>query len=69
MNFHKVYSVDIVNSVIDLIVWLRIQWVDPRLTWKPEEYGGLNNKTWFWIGDGGAGVSRELISAVIYLII
>ena len=45
---------DIVNSVMDLVVWLRLAWVDPRLTWKPEEYGNLT-MTWFWIGDGGAG--------------
>ena len=54
INFHRVFSVDIVNSVIDLVVWLRLQWVDPRLTWIPEEYGGLNT-SWFWLGDGGNG--------------
>ena len=54
INFHRVFSVDIVNSVMDLVVWFRMVWVDPRLTWDPAEYGGLN-KTWFWLGDGGAG--------------
>mmetsp|Transcript_11402 Transcript_11402/g.25034 ORF Transcript_11402/g.25034 Transcript_11402/m.25034 type:complete len:91 (+) Transcript_11402:659-931(+) len=42
INFHKVFSVDIVDSVLDLVVWFRLVWVDPRLTWKPEEHGGLN---------------------------
>ena len=49
INFHRVFSVDIVNSVMDLVVWFRMVWVDPRLTWDPAEYGGLN-KTWFWLG-------------------
>ena len=54
INFHRVFSVDVINPVLDLIVWLRTEWVDPRLTWRPEEYGNLT-KIWFWIGDGGAG--------------
>lgn len=54
INFHRVFEVDIVDSVMDLVVWLRFVWVDPRLTWRPEEYGDLN-ETWVWIGDGGAG--------------
>ena len=54
VNFHRVYSVDVINPVLDLVVWLRMAWTDPRLTWKPEEYGNLT-KAWFWIGDGGAG--------------
>ena len=49
INFHSVSSVDVVNSVMDLVVWFRMVWVDPRLTWDPAEYGGLN-KTWFWLG-------------------
>lgn len=36
INFFKVFSVDIVNSMMDLVVWFRLIWVDPRLTWKPE---------------------------------
>lgn len=54
INFHKVLKVDTVDSYMDLIVWFRLVWVDPRLTWRPEEYGGIT-KTTFWIGDGGAG--------------
>lgn len=38
----------------DIIAWMRIEWVDPRLTWNPAEYGNLT-KTWMWIGDGGSG--------------
>jgi hypothetical protein len=53
INFHRVYKVDTVNPMLDLIVWFRLAWVDPRLTWDPAEYGN-HTKTWFWI-DGNAG--------------
>ena len=53
INFHKVFEVDIISPVLDMIVWMRVEWVDPRLTWRPEEYGNLT-KSWFWIGEGGA---------------
>lgn len=54
INFHRVYSVDTVNPMLDLIVWFRLGWVDPRLTWDPIEYGN-RTKTWFWIDSGSAG--------------
>jgi hypothetical protein len=54
INFHGVFSVDTINPVLDLLVWFRLQWADPRLTWDPKEYGSMS-KVWFWIGDGGAG--------------
>ena len=54
INFHRVYSVDVVNPTLDLIVWFRLEWVDPRLTWDPKEYGN-HTKTRFWISDGSAG--------------
>jgi len=46
--------VDVIHPVLDLVVWMRIEWVDPRLTWDPLEYGNLT-KIWMWIGDGGSG--------------
>ena len=54
VNFHRVFDVDIIGSVMDLIVWFRLKWVDPRLAWEPNDFGGLN-KTRVWIGDGGTG--------------
>ena len=54
INFQKVAGVDVVNSVVDFVVWFRLVWYDPRLTWDPKEYGDLS-EAWFWIGDGGAG--------------
>ena len=41
INFHRVFSVNVIEPVLDLVVWMRIEWSDPRLTWVPEEYGGL----------------------------
>ena len=54
VNFHRVFDVDIIGSVMDLIVWFRLKWADPRLAWEPNDFGGLN-KTRVWIGDGGTG--------------
>lgn len=54
INFHRVFSVDTINPVLDLVVWFRLEWADPRLTWNPQEYGNMT-KVWFWIADGGAG--------------
>ena len=54
INFHRVYSVDVIHPVLDLVAWMRIEWVDPRLTGNPEEYDNLTT-AWFWIGDGGSG--------------
>jgi len=52
--YRKVFAVDTINSVLDMIVWFRMQWFDPRLTWDPTEYGNMT-KIWAWIGDGGVG--------------
>jgi len=57
INFHKIFDVSTAQSTADLLVWLRMNWTDPRLTWDPADYGGLE-KTWFWIGDG-IGIGGE----------
>ena len=59
INFHRVYSVDVVNPMLDLIVWFRLEWVDPRLTWDPKEYGN-HTKTWFWINGNAGGETSEI---------
>lgn len=41
-------------SIRSLVAWFRLEWVDLRLTWDPNEYGSLT-KTTFCIGEGGAG--------------
>jgi hypothetical protein len=61
INFHKVYQVDITNSVVDLVVWVQQRWIDPRLTWDPAEYGNLT-RAWFYVrdGSGSAGGASEI---------
>jgi hypothetical protein len=54
INFHRVYTVDVIDPVLDLIVWFELTWIDPRLTWIPSEYSN-HTKVWFWISSGGAG--------------
>ena len=61
INFHRVHEVDVIEGTVDLIVWFRLRWNDPRLVWDPADYGNLTS-TWFWIGDGGgsAGETSEM---------
>jgi hypothetical protein len=57
INFHKVFSVNVEKSLVDLVVWFRLSWKDPRLAWNPEDYGNMT-KTWFFVKDG-VGASGE----------
>lgn len=57
LNFHKVHALDVTESTVDLIVWVRISWNDPRLRWDPESYDNLT-KTWFWIEEGMGGMKH-----------
>jgi hypothetical protein len=54
INFHKVHKVNVAASTADLIVWMRLAWVDPRLAWNPEEHGNQTSM-WFWTEDGMGG--------------
>jgi len=51
ISFHKVFDIDVTRSVVDLVVWVRQEWHDPRLAWNPDDYGGLQ-RAWFWVGQG-----------------
>jgi hypothetical protein len=61
INFHKIFSVDVQKSLVDLVVWFRLSWTDPRLRWNPEDYGN-STSTWFVIKDGSgpAGETSEI---------
>ena len=60
INFHRVFAVDIINSVAELTVWFRQQWVDPRLAWNPDDYNGTTT-VWFYVADGvGSGETSEI---------
>ena len=50
INLHKVLDVNVKESKLDLLIWFRLEWNDPRLAWNPDDYGGLKN-IWFFIGD------------------
>ena len=68
INFHKVFSVNVQKSLVDLVVWFRMSWKDPRLGWDPTEYGNLTT-TWFYIQDGSGegGETSEIWSPDIEL--
>jgi len=67
LNFHKVHALDIAASTADLVVWVRIQWKDPRLVWDPKDFGGLTT-TWFFLSDGmGGGEVSEIFTPDMYL--
>jgi len=66
INYHRVFSVDVTKSIADLVVWFRVSWYDPRLTWNPDDYGGVE-KVWFWVGDGSGEHKSEIWSPDIEL--
>ena len=58
LNIHRVVYVDVRNAVIDLIVWCRQAWVDPRLVVNDTNLPTVH----FWIdqGSGVAGTTSEI---------
>ena len=63
----KVHVLNVPESTIDLIVWVRMRWKDPRLTWDPTKYDNID-KIWFFIGDGsGGGEASEVWTPDMYL--
>ena len=58
LNIHRVVNVDVRNAVIDLIVWCRQAWVDPRLVVNDTNLPTVH----FWIdqGSGVAGTTSEI---------
>lgn len=39
----QVYDVDDNAQTITVILWMRLYWRDEKLSWDPDEYGGLDN--------------------------
>ena len=61
LNFHRVLSVDPTSSVVDMIVWVRQQWVDPRLVWDPAAHNGITAlHAWIQDGSGTGGETSEI---------
>ena len=42
---HNQSKVDVPNSELELLVWFRSSWKDPRLAWDPKKYGGISQTT------------------------
>jgi len=61
LNFYRIFELDHVRGVVDLIVWARLQWKDPRLVWDPLDYGNISD-AFFWIagGSGSGGETSEI---------
>jgi len=67
LNIHKVHDLNVAESTIDLVVWVRMKWTDPRLMWDPSDFDGLT-QTWFFISEGiGGGESSEIWTPDMYL--
>ena len=43
---HNQPQVDVPNSELELLVWVRQSWKDPRLKWNPADYGGINQTSY-----------------------
>jgi len=67
VNFFKVFKIDVTESTADLVAWARIRWIDPRLTWDPNFFGGLT-ETNMWIEHGSGGnEASQIWTPDIYL--
>ena len=43
LNILAVETLDIVAGQARMAVYLRTEWIDPRLAWNPDDYNGLEN--------------------------
>jgi len=46
LRFYAIRKVDVPNSELELLVWVRQSWKDPRLKWNPADYGGINQTSY-----------------------
>jgi hypothetical protein len=55
MVIFKVQAVSVATGLLELRTWMRMKWNDPRLTWNPDDYGGLKKTRLgsdFWAENG-----------------
>jgi len=52
VRIFKVIAVKAADGAMELKVWLRMYWVDHRLSWNPADYGNIT-KTHFWLDHDG----------------
>lgn len=67
INFHRVFAVAVTESNVDLIVWVRQRWIDPRLVWDPIAYNNLTS-IHFWVSEGiGSAETSEIWTPDLHL--
>lgn len=47
LNIYKISDIQIGADTMEINAWLRLSWNDPRLTWSPSSYGGVNQTTFY----------------------
>eukprot|EP01025_Chloroclados_australasicus_P023741 TRINITY_DN2399_c0_g1_i4.p1 TRINITY_DN2399_c0_g1~~TRINITY_DN2399_c0_g1_i4.p1 ORF type:complete len:701 (-),score=43.34 TRINITY_DN2399_c0_g1_i4:2513-4495(-) len=40
--FQRILDVDLSHTGVSMLVWFRLRWNDPRLTWDPSQYSGID---------------------------
>jgi hypothetical protein len=45
LNLYHMYGLDMRRATVSIHLWLRMSWVDPRLSWEPSDWGGVQSLT------------------------
>eukprot|EP01025_Chloroclados_australasicus_P007197 TRINITY_DN122_c1_g2_i1.p1 TRINITY_DN122_c1_g2~~TRINITY_DN122_c1_g2_i1.p1 ORF type:complete len:667 (-),score=27.51 TRINITY_DN122_c1_g2_i1:348-2348(-) len=76
ISFQRMLDIDLSHGIISMQVWFRLRWNDPRFTWDPEYWGGVQyiylDKGEFWdpqieIWNGEDSIYRELEDQQAYV--
>jgi nicotinic acetylcholine receptor beta-3 len=59
LRIFKIMEVDPSRGFMKIKVWLRFQWIDDRLKWRPEDHGGLTF-THVWSDTRPTGAGPEI---------
>ena len=58
LSLQQIMAVDTARQTVQVMMWLRQYWTDPRLAWDPSKWGGISKVTF----KGGSAVDQELWS-------
>ena len=47
LNVYKISDIQIDKQIMEINAWLRLSWIDPRLTWNPSDYGGIEQTVFY----------------------
>ena len=50
LALNQLTSIDVSQQTIEIYAWWRHNWVDPRLAWRPEDWGGVSELTFVGMG-------------------